>query len=431
MNKGEFLMLMGNAVTLLFVAAYGACVGSLVNVLVYRLPRGLSVVTPPSRCPACSTRLAWRDNIPVFGWVLLRGRCRYCKARISPEYPIVEAFVAVVFAALFALWYLVPDNAVWLGVAWGHVKPEWATNGFARTWPEFVVLLTLVGCLVAMTLVDAKTYTIPLELAWIPAALAAVALPAHAAWTGPLRHVAEDAVWSLPTPGRAWLGASIGGVVGLGVGVALLRAGLIRQSFADYEEWEKKTLAERGIDPDGAGDSGSADPGDNDPHLWIQYPHARREMFKEMVFLAPCLALGVVGAAVARRVAPGVETPLWLSVLGGVLLGYLVGGGVVWGVRIFGSLGFGKEAMGLGDVHLLAAVGACLGWIDSTLTFFASAFIAVAWALIGALSGGKLARALPFGPYLAAAAVLVLLCKPLLEVLLGHLFHTDGPLDLP
>lgn len=428
MNKGELLMLMGNVVTLLFVGAYGACAGSLINVLVYRLPRGLSVVTPPSRCPACSTRLAWRDNIPVFGWLLLRGRCRYCGARISPEYPIVETFVALLFAGLYAVWYLVPDNAVWLGVAWGHVKPEWALNGFARTWPEFVVLLTLVGCLIAMTLVDAKTYTIPLELAWIPAVLAAVVLPAHAAWSGPLRRVAEDAVWTIPTPGRAWLGASIGGVVGLGVGVALLRAGLIRQSFADYEEWEKKVLSERGIDPEAPD---ADDPGDNDPHLWIQYPHARREMFKELVFLAPCLALGVFGAAVARRVAPGAEVPLWLNVLGGVLMGYLVGGGVVWGVRIFGSLAFGKEAMGLGDVHLLAAVGACLGWIDPVLTFFASAFIAVGWSLIGAMSRGKLARALPFGPYLAAAAVLVLLCKPLLEVLLGRLFHTDGALDLP
>ncbi|MCH8937615.1 MAG: prepilin peptidase [Gemmatimonadetes bacterium] len=71
-------------------------------------------------------------------------------------------------------------------------------------------------------------------------------------------------------------------------------------------------------------------------------------------------------------------------------MGYLVGGGVVWGIRIFGSLAFGKEAMGLGDVHLMAAVGACIGWIDSTVAFFIAAPIGLAWVLISAIFGGNL-----------------------------------------
>ncbi|MEO0630377.1 MAG: prepilin peptidase, partial [Planctomycetota bacterium] len=70
------LSIMENWVPVLFVFAFGACVGSLINVLVYRLPLGLPVVVPSSRCPACATKLTWRENVPIFGWLLLGGRCR-------------------------------------------------------------------------------------------------------------------------------------------------------------------------------------------------------------------------------------------------------------------------------------------------------------------------------------------------------------------
>jgi leader peptidase (prepilin peptidase)/N-methyltransferase len=440
------LQFLGWGTQLLFVMAYGACVGSLINVLVYRLPKGMSVITPPSRCPGCSTKLAWKDNIPVFGWLALRGKCRYCGIKISCEYPLVEAFVAVLFALFFTLWYLVPADAVWLGVPWGEIAPEWARNGFVRTWPEFVVLLMLVGCLVAMTIVDAKTYTIPLELAWFPSVLAVVILPVHAAWIGASwRYTAAGEVWSIPTPGVwgwGWIGGSIGAVIGLGVANVALRGGWIRRSFADYDEWEQKAIAERQAEEDTSRSDVPPTVSDDPTDLWIDYPHARREMFKELVFLSPVITLGIVGAWVARSLAgpwnfdpsigvsvPPHEAPLWLMVLAGVLIGYLVGGGVIWAVRIFGSLAFGKEAMGLGDVHLMAAVGACLGWIDPTLAFFGAAFLAVLWGAGGAVFKGAMKRALPFGPYLAAATVLVVLGKPWVEVLLEALFKT--PVDLP
>jgi leader peptidase (prepilin peptidase)/N-methyltransferase len=112
----------------------------------------------------------------------------------------------------------------------------------------------------------------------------------------------------------------------------------------------------------------------------------------------------------------------------------VVGGGVVWAVRIFGSLAFGKEAMGLGDVHLMAAVGACVGWIDSVLAFFGAAFVGLAWFVITLVGGGKLQRALPYGPYLAAATVLVLLLKPEIEWLLTALLRVppgQPPINIP
>jgi leader peptidase (prepilin peptidase) / N-methyltransferase len=81
----------------------GLVVGSFANVCVHRLPRGESVVSPPSRCPSCGARIEARDNLPVLGWLLLRGRCRSCRAPISWRYPAVEAANGALWLALAAL----------------------------------------------------------------------------------------------------------------------------------------------------------------------------------------------------------------------------------------------------------------------------------------------------------------------------------------
>lgn len=79
-------------------AVLGLLIGSFLNVVAYRVPRGLSVVHPPSGCPGCATAIRARDNIPVLSWLLLRGRCRTCSMRISPRYPLVEAGTGAAFA---------------------------------------------------------------------------------------------------------------------------------------------------------------------------------------------------------------------------------------------------------------------------------------------------------------------------------------------
>jgi leader peptidase (prepilin peptidase)/N-methyltransferase len=84
--------------------AYGAMLGSFLNVCVYRLPRDESVVHPRSRCPGCGATIAWYDNVPVLSWLFLRGRCRRCAAPISPQYPLVEAGVGAIWA-LAVWWY--------------------------------------------------------------------------------------------------------------------------------------------------------------------------------------------------------------------------------------------------------------------------------------------------------------------------------------
>jgi len=421
---------------LLFILAFGACLGSLTNVIAYRLPRGISIVSPPSRCPSCGTKLTWRENIPVFGWLLLRGKCRFCKAAISPEYPIVEASVALLFGLLYAACYMIPaSGGLWLGIDWSAFRPEWTLNSGSASWPVFLVVLTIFGSLAAMTLVDAKTFTIPLILTWVPAVVGVVVHTGWAAWTGPLRFVAEGWTWAIPTPAVtswSWILAPLLGMCGILMSLTLLRVGLIRRSFADYDEWEQEHLAARKGALGDEGEPPDPETGDHepdDPATWIRYPHARREMVKELAFL--CLpALGVLlGWWLGGRVAWS-PAPFWLSVLAGSLLGYLVGGGVVWGVRIFGSLAFGKEAMGLGDVHLMAAVGACLGWIDATVAFFLAAFVGlILTAATAALS--KASRTLPYGPSLAIATLLVFLGKPLVERGITAMVAAPSLIDLP
>ncbi len=82
----------------------GLALGSFLNVCIVRLPHDMSLVRPPSSCPTCQHAIAWRDNIPILSWLLLRGRCRHCGERISAQYPVVEAAVGAIWLAA-ALWY--------------------------------------------------------------------------------------------------------------------------------------------------------------------------------------------------------------------------------------------------------------------------------------------------------------------------------------
>jgi leader peptidase (prepilin peptidase)/N-methyltransferase len=93
-------------------ALLGLCVGSFLNVCIYRLPRRESLMYPPSRCTSCGRGLSWLDNIPVVSWVALRGRCRTCGAPVSPIYPIVEIVTAFVFVAGYLLYGVTPLGAV-------------------------------------------------------------------------------------------------------------------------------------------------------------------------------------------------------------------------------------------------------------------------------------------------------------------------------
>jgi len=82
---------------------FGLCFGSFLNVCIYRLPLGKSVVTPRSACPQCKQPIAFYDNLPVLSWLILRGRCRHCQAKISPRYLLIELLTGALFLACY--WY--------------------------------------------------------------------------------------------------------------------------------------------------------------------------------------------------------------------------------------------------------------------------------------------------------------------------------------
>src|SRR5207247_840088 len=141
---------------IVFVFALGACVGSFLNVVVWRLPRGESLVVPPSHCPKCDHRLAWYDNLPIVGWIALGGKCRYCRRAIPPRYPIVEFITASLFAFYYVMFFMMqkgPCAARLLSIQ--------------SDWPIYSLDMFLIAALLAASLIDAELFIIPIEIPWI------------------------------------------------------------------------------------------------------------------------------------------------------------------------------------------------------------------------------------------------------------------------
>lgn len=163
----DTLGLVALAVYGLFWLAIGAAIGSFLNVVIYRLPRGLSLAHPPSSCPACRHRIRWRDNVPVFGWLLLGGRCRDCRYPIAPRYPLVEAAVAVIFLSLVGVELLSGGRNL------PFRAPEPAGLLYLGRASVELLLLTLLHCLLftvllAVALIDRDGLLPPLGLVLFP-----------------------------------------------------------------------------------------------------------------------------------------------------------------------------------------------------------------------------------------------------------------------
>lgn len=165
----------------LLVLALGAAVGSFLNVVIYRVPAGLSLLHPPSRCPKCLHRLRSHENVPVLGWLWLRGRCAHCRSPISPRYPIVEAATALLFVITFWAFGL-----------------SWQTVGY---WAFLSWLLSL-------SLIDLDTLTLPNPLTQ----------------SGLVAGLVFQAVWGY-VAGGGWTGAIVQlmhGLIGAVLGLWLL-----------------------------------------------------------------------------------------------------------------------------------------------------------------------------------------------------------------
>ena len=268
------------------VFAFGAVIGSFLNVCIHRMPLDQSIVTPPSHCPHCHQRIRWIDNIPLVSYLALGGKCRDCGARISPRYFLVELLTAVLFLLM------------WLKLTqWD--KPPVHGIDYLRS-P--IYWLVIAGLIVA-TFIDFEHYIIPNEI-------------------------------------------TLGGIV----------AGLLLSAV-----------------------------------------------------YAPLQPMDSVTSWMLKFVPAGV--PAWSVALSRSVFGMLVGGLALLVVAFVGELIFRKEAMGMGDVKFLAAIGAFFGWQSTLFTLLVSSLLGGVIGLALVLGRKKdWQTRIPYGPYIAIGALLWMFC---------------------
>ena len=241
----------------LFVCIIGANIGSFLNVVVHRLPRGESVVRGGSHCPACGSPIRWRDNVPILGWLLLRGRCRDCGMSISPRYPLVEAVTATVVGLVASVELLsgglnLPGER-FAGRQGGSdallFNPDWLL--VAACVLHCVVLVTLL----AWALLDGAGQQVPWQWGAVTVALIGAAVfalpqllpvgaglgPRQGLWQGLIASAAGLAVGWLAgrglgdrtaAAGFMLLGAALGWQAVVSVAVLTLAVGAVRRMLA-------------------------------------------------------------------------------------------------------------------------------------------------------------------------------------------------------
>jgi len=156
--------------------AFGATVGSFLNVVVYRLPTGMSLVEPGSHCPACKRRIRWFDNVPILSWIILRGRCRDCRSAIAMRYPIVEAITAVLFVLLGAVECLGGGENLPLRCAGPSDLVIAADRTVAELYAICAYHLLLLCTLWAAVLIEYDGHRLPVRL-FLPAATGGALAP--------------------------------------------------------------------------------------------------------------------------------------------------------------------------------------------------------------------------------------------------------------
>lgn len=361
---------------IIFIFAFGCCVGSFLNVVIYRLPRDKSIVRPPSACPACGKRIQPCDNIPLVSWLVLGRKCRYCRAPISPRYFVIELLTGLVFVGLFAVYFRTD-----LRDGMGHF--------LGGGWFIYGLHLTLLAAFIAASAIDLELWLIPLSICWF---VTAVGLVGSAVAGYVIDPSVIHAYSLLPRASADTAALAAGAAIGLGLSWVLLASGLVKRS---YESEQPEQPAKP--------------PDDLDQPLF----NHRLEICREVVFLLPV----VVCAAGAFWITSENEWmhARWVTfaqhrVVAGLLgsaWGYFVGCAVVWATRIFGTLAFGKEAMGLGDVHLMGAAGAVVGPVPVVAAFFVAPFFGLAWA--GFQMFFKKTRQIPYGPFLSLGVLVVMI----------------------
>jgi leader peptidase (prepilin peptidase)/N-methyltransferase len=361
-----------------FIFVFGCCVGSFLNVVIYRLPLDKSLIRPGSSCPACGRFIQFYDNVPLVSWLALRAKCRYCKAAISPRYFVIELLTGSVFLGVFVLYFC---------SGYGPRVPPLGQGG----WLVYLIHIFLLSSFIAASAIDLELSIIPVSICWLATVVGIVGSGLGGYVIDPAL-IVERAV---PPRASAATGAlAAGAAIGLAVSWLLLLSGLIKRSY------ESPDADDTSKPPDE-----SKEPQFND----------RAEICKEVLFLLPIIICSV-GAYLICRQMPAADRwwqdlcqrPVIAGVLGSVW-GYFVGCAVVWTTRILGTLGFGREAMGLGDVHLMGAAGAVVGAVPVFVAFFIAPFYGLIWAVIQMFF--KKSRQIPYGPWLSLAVFTVMILR--------------------
>jgi leader peptidase (prepilin peptidase)/N-methyltransferase len=334
--------------------ALGCIVGSFLNVCIHRMPLGMSIVTPPSHCPHCKYSIPFYLNIPLVTWLVLKGRCKNCGASISPRYFIVEFLTGLMF---LACWRQFGDPA--------HQYPS---------MPLALVYAVFLAGLICATFIDFEHFIIPDEITFGGMAAGLVAsffLPQ---------------LQNAHSHGAGILWGAIGAVAGAGIVYAFSRFGklLFGRQRLKWPTPSKVIFTETCL---------------HLPDKEIPYEDIFYRKTDTIILQASTAELIDRGYKdVTIKLSPGA-----LSIGGEMLNPDDISHLEAETAEII----LPREAMGLGDVKFMAAIGAFIGWPGVVFSLFASAIIGLAVYAPLILAGRReWSSRMPYGPYIAMAAAL-------------------------
>jgi leader peptidase (prepilin peptidase)/N-methyltransferase len=333
---------------------FGCMVGSFLNVCIHRLPLGMSIVTPPSHCPQCKYSIPWWLNIPLVTWLALRGRCKNCGAAISPRYLVVELLTGLVFLGC------------WL--KFGDPLHEYPSMPLALVYAVF-----LAG-LIAATFIDFEHFIIPDEITF-----GGVAVGLVASFLLPQLQNAHS-------HGAGILWGSVGAVVGAGIVYGFSRLGklMFGRQRLKWPVASKIIFTETCL------------------HL------PDKEIPYEEIFYRKSDTI-VLQAHTAELIDRGYEdVTIKLSPAALTIGGEKLNPDDVPHLEAeCGEIILPREAMGLGDVKFMAAIGAFLGWPGVVFSLFASAIVGLAvYVPLIVVGRREWSSRMPYGPYIALAAAI-------------------------
>ncbi|MGD9110685.1 MAG: prepilin peptidase, partial [Phycisphaerales bacterium] len=360
-----------------------------------------------SACPACGKHIRFYDNIPLISYIMLGRKCRYCKAPISPRYFIIELITGLTFVFTYYLFFQSPLRPN---------IPPFLEHG----WVIYLITIILLAALIASSAIDLELWIIPLCICWFVTILGIIASA-----VAPL--LIDPKIISgyrlLPYASAATGALAAGAAAGLVISLVLLATGVIKRSYDVPKEQSKDDATKNADEALSQGEnSAQPAPGQAEP----QFNH-RTEVMHEMLFLLPIIVCSIFAYWLTTN-NPAVrdwwlnfsQRPVVAGLLGSIF-GYFVGCSIVWATRIWGTLVFKKEAMGLGDVHLMGAAGAVIGPLLVTVAFFVAPFFGLAWAIFQMFF--KKTRQIPYGPFLSLG---IFTCIILHNAVWGHFLVLIG-----